>query len=155
MWPPRSPELTPFDFFLWGYVQEEVHSVRSEFPGWTQSTDHCTNCKSYKGQVTARLARGRMYARLQMALNLALQTTRSYLFSFLSLRCLKSRHSSWYTLHWLLRKIYDSRCGFQFFKIRFLGEIHLGSPLQANVSITSWNKLLIVYPIYLSVHMEL
>jgi hypothetical protein len=22
MWPPRSPDLTPCDFFLWGYVKE-------------------------------------------------------------------------------------------------------------------------------------
>lgn len=24
MWPPRSPDLTPLDFFLWGYVKDEV-----------------------------------------------------------------------------------------------------------------------------------
>jgi hypothetical protein len=23
-WPPRSPDLTPLDFFLWGYVKERV-----------------------------------------------------------------------------------------------------------------------------------
>jgi hypothetical protein len=23
-WPPRSPELTPCDFFLWGYVKEQM-----------------------------------------------------------------------------------------------------------------------------------
>ncbi|PNF41647.1 hypothetical protein B7P43_G07629 [Cryptotermes secundus] len=23
-WPPRSPDLTPFDFFLWGYVKDRV-----------------------------------------------------------------------------------------------------------------------------------
>jgi hypothetical protein len=23
-WPPRSPDLTPCDFFLWGYVKEQV-----------------------------------------------------------------------------------------------------------------------------------
>ena len=25
-WPPRSPDLTPLDFFLWGYVKEKVFS---------------------------------------------------------------------------------------------------------------------------------
>ncbi|KAJ4438613.1 hypothetical protein ANN_14560 [Periplaneta americana] len=24
-WPPRSPDLTPCDFFLWGYVKEAVY----------------------------------------------------------------------------------------------------------------------------------
>jgi len=23
-WPPRSPDITPFDFFLWGYVKDKV-----------------------------------------------------------------------------------------------------------------------------------
>lgn len=26
-WPPRSPDLTPMDFFLWGYLKQEVYSV--------------------------------------------------------------------------------------------------------------------------------
>jgi len=24
-WPPRSPDMTPCDFFLWGYVNERVY----------------------------------------------------------------------------------------------------------------------------------
>ncbi|GBN66468.1 hypothetical protein AVEN_122480-1 [Araneus ventricosus] len=24
-WPPRSPDLTPCDFFLWGYVKDKVY----------------------------------------------------------------------------------------------------------------------------------
>ena len=24
-WPPRSPDLTPLDFYLWGYVKGKVH----------------------------------------------------------------------------------------------------------------------------------
>lgn len=24
-WPPRSPDLTPMDFFLWGYIKNEVY----------------------------------------------------------------------------------------------------------------------------------
>ena len=27
-WPPRSPDLTPLDFFLWGYVKDLVYQVR-------------------------------------------------------------------------------------------------------------------------------
>ena len=25
-WPPRSPDLTPLDFFLWGYVKDKLYS---------------------------------------------------------------------------------------------------------------------------------
>ena len=25
MWPPRSPDLNPCDFYLWSYMKEEVH----------------------------------------------------------------------------------------------------------------------------------
>ena len=24
-WPPRSPDATPFDFFLWGYAKDQVY----------------------------------------------------------------------------------------------------------------------------------
>lgn len=27
-WPPRSPDLTPCDFFLWGYLKSEVYVNR-------------------------------------------------------------------------------------------------------------------------------
>ena len=27
-WPPRSPDLTPLDFFLWGYVKDKVYGVK-------------------------------------------------------------------------------------------------------------------------------
>ena len=26
-WPPRSPDITPLDFFLWGYVKDKVFSI--------------------------------------------------------------------------------------------------------------------------------
>ena len=29
-WPPRSPDLTPFDFFLWGYLKEVVFRTPPE-----------------------------------------------------------------------------------------------------------------------------
>ncbi|KAJ4428119.1 hypothetical protein ANN_24133 [Periplaneta americana] len=27
-WPPRSPDLTPLDFFLWGFVKDRVYNTR-------------------------------------------------------------------------------------------------------------------------------
>lgn len=29
-WPPRSPDLTPLDFFLWGYLKTEVYKTQPE-----------------------------------------------------------------------------------------------------------------------------
>ena len=26
-WPPRSPDLTPLDFFLWGYIKSRVYET--------------------------------------------------------------------------------------------------------------------------------
>jgi hypothetical protein len=31
-WPPRSPDLTPLDYFLWGYVKARVYHTRPENP---------------------------------------------------------------------------------------------------------------------------
>ena len=28
LWPPRSPDLTPCDFFLWGYIKNNVYSQK-------------------------------------------------------------------------------------------------------------------------------
>ncbi len=27
-WPPRSPDLTPCDFFVWGFVKSKVYATR-------------------------------------------------------------------------------------------------------------------------------
>ncbi|GFS63633.1 uncharacterized protein TNCV_1961891 [Trichonephila clavipes] len=27
-WPPRSPDLTPLEFFLWGYVKDNVYGIQ-------------------------------------------------------------------------------------------------------------------------------
>ncbi|GBM70077.1 hypothetical protein AVEN_237189-1 [Araneus ventricosus] len=27
-WPPRSPDITPLDFYLWGHVKQHVYSER-------------------------------------------------------------------------------------------------------------------------------
>ena len=29
-WPPRSPDLTPLDFFLWGYLKSKVYQTPPE-----------------------------------------------------------------------------------------------------------------------------
>ena len=29
-WPPRSPDLTPCDFFLWGYLKDKVFMTPTE-----------------------------------------------------------------------------------------------------------------------------
>ena len=29
-WPPRSPDLTPLDFYAWGYIKEYVYSEKIE-----------------------------------------------------------------------------------------------------------------------------
>jgi len=27
VWPPRSPDITPLDFYLWGYMRQKVYAV--------------------------------------------------------------------------------------------------------------------------------
>jgi hypothetical protein len=29
-WPPRSPDLTPYDFFLWGYLKGQAYQHRPQ-----------------------------------------------------------------------------------------------------------------------------
>ncbi|KAL3265703.1 hypothetical protein HHI36_009906 [Cryptolaemus montrouzieri] len=29
-WPPRSPDLAPLDFFLWGHLKSEIYATKSE-----------------------------------------------------------------------------------------------------------------------------
>ena len=48
-WPPRSPYLTPIDFYLWGYTKEEVYKTKPRhWKTWRQefkrlSTIHVVN----------------------------------------------------------------------------------------------------------------
>jgi len=37
-WPPQSPDLTPLDFFLWGYLKDKVYFQQST------SLDHLKQC---------------------------------------------------------------------------------------------------------------
>ena len=39
LWPPRSPDLTPLEFFLWGYVERITSS--SHAPGLSKVNDCC------------------------------------------------------------------------------------------------------------------
>ena len=48
LWPPRSPDLTPCDFFLWGYVKDNaykpplpqnVHELQNRIRAAVQTTD--------------------------------------------------------------------------------------------------------------------
>ena len=38
-WPPRSPDLTPLDFFLWGYVKDHVSATPVNDIGELQTRD--------------------------------------------------------------------------------------------------------------------
>ncbi|KFM56612.1 hypothetical protein X975_18900, partial [Stegodyphus mimosarum] len=43
-WPPRSPDITPLDFFLWGFVKDNVHRRR------------VSNMDDLKGRITTAVA---------------------------------------------------------------------------------------------------
>jgi hypothetical protein len=103
VWGPCSPDLTPLDIFLWGYMKDQAYSQR-ECVERTQSTDQCSNCRCYKGHVNSmsgnRWTVVGLYGELQLfhlckKKNKILQTTPLLLFSFLSYRYLKSQHSLW------------------------------------------------------------
>ncbi|XP_023220749.1 uncharacterized protein LOC111622568 [Centruroides sculpturatus] len=44
-WPPRSPDITPLDVFLWGYVKDEVYQtlVNDIAALWRRITDVITS----------------------------------------------------------------------------------------------------------------
>ena len=44
-WPLRSPDLTPCDFFLWGYIKDSFHSSTSGNFKRTEITHHNSCCK--------------------------------------------------------------------------------------------------------------
>jgi hypothetical protein len=53
----HSPDLMPLDFSL-ALCEIPGAQPQSEYVGWTQGTDHFSNCRCYKGHVTVRLAGG-------------------------------------------------------------------------------------------------
>jgi hypothetical protein len=52
-WPPRSPDITPLDFFLWGYVKDKVYSTYSSFlviNVCNQGKTLCSPCISHRNE---------------------------------------------------------------------------------------------------------
>lgn len=47
-WPPRSPDLTPCDFFLWGYLKSRVQNTSTEF-GEPPQQNHCRSAFTAAG----------------------------------------------------------------------------------------------------------
>ena len=65
-WPPNSPDLTPCDFFLWGFIRQHVYRVP------IQNLDHLKQrIKFVFGMVTQEMLRAtwdQMGARLELLL---------------------------------------------------------------------------------------
>ena len=40
LWPPRSPDLTPCDFFLWGYVKDNAYEPQTARPHSSCGANH-------------------------------------------------------------------------------------------------------------------
>lgn len=53
-------------FLLLAFMKAQVHSQRVNILD-EQTMDHCISCRCYKGYITMHLARGGMYAELQLA----------------------------------------------------------------------------------------
>lgn len=47
-WPPRSPDLTPLDFFVWGYLKDLVYAteVNTEDELWQRIVDACQQLRT-------------------------------------------------------------------------------------------------------------
>ena len=57
LWPPRSPDLTPCDFFLWGYVKDNAY--KPPLPSkcaWTARWHSSCGANRWWEHVEARLA---------------------------------------------------------------------------------------------------
>jgi hypothetical protein len=58
-WPPYFPDLMLSNFFVWGYyVKDQVFNKRVNMLDELKITDHCSNCKCFKGHVIRNMARG-------------------------------------------------------------------------------------------------
>lgn len=56
-WPPRSPDLTPMDFFLWGYLKNEVY--RRPISNVQELRDRITAaCRAIPPAMLANAVRG-------------------------------------------------------------------------------------------------
>ncbi|GFU31630.1 uncharacterized protein TNCV_3282871 [Trichonephila clavipes] len=47
-WPPRSCDLTPLDYFLWGYVQSLVYADRPQTPDYLFRAEHLEKYSLFK-----------------------------------------------------------------------------------------------------------
>jgi hypothetical protein len=56
-WPPRSPDFTPLNFFLWGYVKDQMYSQRVNTPV-NSKHKFLSSCKCYNGHIKACMTRG-------------------------------------------------------------------------------------------------
>ena len=59
-WPPRSPDLTVCDFFLWGYVKKSLCTSTARNRGWAAGTHHCSCQVGQAGYAPESLVRARL-----------------------------------------------------------------------------------------------
>jgi hypothetical protein len=54
-WPPRSPDATPCDFFLWGYVKDQIYVPRlpASIPETEQNRTEQVRNRTAIGTITA------------------------------------------------------------------------------------------------------
>ncbi|GBL80916.1 hypothetical protein AVEN_26325-1 [Araneus ventricosus] len=65
-WPPHSPDLTPMDFFLWGYLKQQVYATPP--PTLQDLQRRITNaCASVTPAILHRVQR-QVQARVQMCI---------------------------------------------------------------------------------------
>lgn len=65
-WPPRSPDLTPIDFFLWGHVKQEVYQTPPTTPD--NMKDRIRQCFARISHATLIKVRESIIRRLQLCI---------------------------------------------------------------------------------------
>src|ERR1700712_6084313 len=63
-WPARSPDLTPLDFFLWGYVKNQVY--RNEFENIDELQNSVVEFITRINQNSVRKAANHVLKRIQL-----------------------------------------------------------------------------------------
>ena len=71
-WPPRSPDLTPLDFFLWGYVKDRVYrqpprNLRTLQQSITREIDALRRTRKVRAAVGSMMDRARLCIQLNGA----------------------------------------------------------------------------------------
>jgi hypothetical protein len=58
-WPPRSPDITPLDFFLWGYVKDKVCAAKvtavEDLKTWIRDVITTINRERHAGSHMGRI----------------------------------------------------------------------------------------------------